>query len=241
MQVQQQAISVMRVLTMGLLFGLGACAAALPPEPNAEVPDVTLLSANDAVHNFVAVIEAVEPVAETMCREKDPTLNCDFLIVVDATPDAPANAFQTLDDDGRPVVALTVPLIAQARNREELAFIVSHEAAHHILGHIAQQNETAMTGAYILGSLASILSGGSEEQVRKGAELGAQIGARTYSKSFELQADALGAVIAQRAGFDPLKGAAFFFRIPDPERSLLGSHPANAERFATVQRAVAQM
>jgi len=239
--VQQQSIGMMRVLSFGLLLGLGACAAALPPQPDPLASDVALLSPNDAVHNFIAVVETLEPVAETICRDTDPALNCDFLIVVDGTPDAPANAFQTLDDTGRPVVALTVPLIANVRNRDELAFIISHEAAHHILGHIAQQNESAMTGAYILGGLASILSGGDEEKARKGAELGAQIGVRTYSKSFELQADALGAVIAARAGFDPLKGAEFFFRIPDPERSLLPSHPASAERFATVQRAVAQM
>ena len=48
-------------------------------------------------------------------------------------------------------MALTVPLIAEVRNRDELAFIISHEAAHHILGHIAQQNETAMTGALYSG------------------------------------------------------------------------------------------
>ena len=68
-----------------------------------------------------------------------------------------------------------------------------------------------------------------------------EIGARTYSKDFELEADALGTRIAARAGYDPLRGAEFFFRIPDPGNQFLGSHPANAARLATVQRVAMQL
>jgi hypothetical protein len=64
--------------------------------------------------------------------------------------------------------------------------------------------------------------------------------ARSYSKDFELQADALGAEIALVAGYDPLRGTAFFDRLPDPGDKFLGSHPPNAARkaqaAATVRR-----
>ncbi|MDO7617936.1 MAG: M48 family metalloprotease, partial [Planktomarina temperata] len=125
--------------------------------------------------------------------------------------------------------------------QDELAFIMSHEAAHHILGHIARQNQNARAGAQLLGGLAYIISGGSEDSIRAGVQLGAEIGARTYSKDFELEADALGTRIAARAGYDPLRGAEFFFRIPDPGNQFLGSHPANAARLATVQRVAMQL
>jgi len=62
----------------------------------------------------------------------------------------------------------------------------------------------------------------------------------TYSKDFELEADALGTVITAQAGFDPLLGADFFFRIPDPGNSFLGTHPANADRVAIVRRTAAR-
>ncbi|MDB4254950.1 peptidase M48, partial [bacterium] len=41
------------------------------------------------------------------------------------------------------------------------------------------------------------------------------------------------------AGFDPLNGAQFFFRVPDPGDRFLGTHPANADRLRTVQRVAA--
>lgn len=232
----------MRILPFVLLAGLAACVQVPVAAPVDQPVDAAgPVPPRTAIVNLISVVETVEPVAEALCRERAPTLNCDFLIVVDETPGAPPNAFQTRDDTGRPVVAFTVPLIAEARNRDELAFIMSHEVAHHILGHIVRQNQSAMAGAQLLGGLASVLSGGREESIRMGAELGAEIGARTYSKSFELEADALGTVIAKRAGYDPLRGAEFFFRIPDPGNKFLGSHPANADRLATVQRVASQM
>ena len=86
-----------------------------------------------------------------------------------------------------------------------------------------------------------MFSAGSEDTVRAGAQLGARIGARTYSKTFELEADALGALMAARAGYDPLRGADFFFRVPDPGNKFLGTHPANADRLATVQVVASQL
>lgn len=197
------------------------------------------ISPRVAVRNFLAAVAAIEPVAEAVCAERAPQLNCDFRIVVDDAVNAPPNAFQTVDDAGRPIIAFTVPLIAETRNRDELAFILAHEAAHHIAGHLAQQRRNATIGASILGGLVSM--GNDPDAVRSAQQLGAAIGARTYSKEFELEADALGTVIAARAGFDPLRGAEFFFRIPDPGDSFLGTHPANADRLRTVQRVVAEL
>ena len=75
--------------------------------------------------------------------------------------------------------------------------------------------------------------------INSAQQIGATVGARTYSKNFELEADALGTRIAHSAGFDPLRGAQFFFRIPDPGDRFLGTHPANGDRLKTVQRVAA--
>ena len=90
-----------------------------------------------------------------------------------------------------------------------------------------------MSGAMLAGALAQS-TGASVEEVKRAQKLGAEVAARQYSQEFELEADALGAEIAFAAGFDPLRGAAFFDRLPDPGKKFLGTHPPNAERKALV-------
>ncbi|WP_168219757.1 M48 family metallopeptidase [Pseudotabrizicola formosa] len=214
---------------------------AMPPLPlpagSAPFPG-DRLTEEQAARNFVAVVARVEPVAEAMCRERNPRSNCDFQIVVDDRPDQPPNAFQTLDRSGRPIIGFTLALIADARNADEIAFVVGHEAAHHVAGHIPQVQRTATTGAVLAGVLAQA-SGATPEAVRAAQQMGATMGARTYARDFELEADALGAEIAFRAGFDPVRGSAFFARLPDPGDQFLGSHPPNAQRQEIVRRVAA--
>ena len=196
------------------------------------------LNGQQTTRNFLRVLQTVEPVAERECRARTSGINCDFNIVVDDRPDQPANAYQTEDKAGRPVIAFTLALIADARNEDELAFVMGHEASHHIEGHIARQQQNAVAGAVIFAGLAS-LSGGDSSAVETAQRLGAQVGARTYSKDFELEADALGTIITARAGYNPLRGAEFFTRIPDPGDRFLGTHPPNASRLDTVRRTAA--
>ena len=211
---------------------------AAQPAPRAQSDAALRRQAEGAARNFVEVIERVEPVAERECLERAPRLNCDFLIVVDDRPGQPPNAFQTDDKSGRPVVAFTLSLITTAQNTDELAFVLGHEAAHHIAGHLQQTQMNAAAGAAILsGILAG--AGASADVIRTAQEVGAAVGARTYSKEFELEADRLGTIIAARAGYDPVRGAAFFTRIPDPGDRFLGSHPPNADRIETVRRTAA--
>ncbi len=230
-------------LTLGLL--LANCttvpatetdiAGAMASGRNAVDPDV----ARTQAQTFVAVVAAVEPVAEAACRQRNPSANCDFRIVVDDRRGMPPNAFQTIDDQGRPIIAFTLPLIAEVQNADEMAFIMSHEAAHHILGHLDRQDRNAAAGAEIFGQLATARGATTEAQIRAAQELGAAVGAQSYSKQFELEADALGTVLTARAGFDPLKGAEFFFRIPEPGNGFLSTHPPNAARLAVVQNVAA--
>lgn len=198
------------------------------------------LAATDAARNFVTVVERVEPLAEAMCRSRTSNVNCDFRIVVDDRPNQPPNAFQTVDEQGRPVLGFTLALIADARNADEIAFVLGHEASHHILGHIPQQQQSARTGAILAGVLASA-GGGDQAAIEAAQRIGATLAARTYSKEYELQADALGTEIAVRAGYDAERGAAFFDRLPDPGDRFLGSHPANSDRKAVVRRVQASL
>jgi len=205
------------------------------PRPAAQAAPQAAAPSSSLVSQFKDVVARVEPVAERECRARTPNLNCDFKIVVDDRPNQPANAFQTLDRDGRPIIGFNVALIAEMRNRDEVAFVLGHEAAHHILGHLARQANNARAGAILLGGLAAI-AGGGQAAVDQAVNMGASVGARSYSKDFELEADALGTVISKKAGYDPLRGVAYFDRAADPGDRFLGTHPPNAQRIETVRR-----
>lgn len=220
-----------------LLFGVSACVETVPP-PTVEPPAAPVASRRVLVAEFSEVVARVGPVAERTCLEAARgRFRCDFVILVDDRPGQPPNAYQTLTRGGRPVIVFTLGLIAEARNRDELAFALGHEMAHHILRHIPRQIESATTGAFVLGTLVAV-AGGRPGDIEAAQRLGATIGARRYSKAHELEADALGARIALAAGFDPIRGAAFFERLPDPGDRFLATHPANSERIAVVRRAV---
>ncbi len=223
------------------ILALSACVEPTPPvsgpvpAPVASFPDAgAALTPDVAAQNFVSVVSRMEPVIERECRARNVSANCDFRIVVDDRPRQPPNAYQTLDPSGRPIIAFTLPLIAEARNMDELAFVLGHEAAHHIAEHIPRQQQTALTGALVLGVLTAA-TGGDASAVRNAQDLGGTLGARRYAKDYELEADALGTILAWDAGYDPERGAAFFARIPDPGNQFLGTHPPNARRIETVR------
>ncbi len=235
----------MRIALAGLLLLLlSACATpvviAAPPERSAPREAPVRPAPSQAARNFVEVVERVMPVARAACRQRTRGARCDYAVVVDDRPGQQANAFQTRAPDGRPVVGFTLPLILETRNRDELAFILSHEAAHHIAGHIDRGQVSARTTATLAGALVA-LGGGDDAAVRQAQDFGAFYGFRRYAKEFELEADALGAVLAYRAGFDPLVGIMYFQNAPDPGNRFLGTHPPNADRIATVRRVIAGM
>lgn len=216
---------------------LGACVTTTQtaaPAPEAQ-PGVPV-----SVARAIEVTRRIGPVAEAACRARTPQQNCDFEILVNRDPHSGVNAFQTIrPESGRPVIILTVGLIQEVRNADELAFVIGHEAAHHIARHINQQRSAAEAGARVFGATA-IQQGANREEVIRAASLGALVGARQFSQSAELEADALGTTITCRAGFDPVRGSEFFGQLPDPERQIFGTHPPNSARVATVRRAAAQ-
>lgn len=221
---------------IGLLTLLAACGVPGTGPASGPLP----VSSETAANTFVQVVARVEPVAEDLCRSQTRGINCDFLILVDKSRDAGVNAFQSVTRDGRPAIVFTAGMITEARNADELAFVLGHEAAHHLAGHLQAQAENAAAGAVIFAGLAT-MTGGTAADIASAQELGAFVGARAYSKEFELEADQIGTIITYRAGYDPLKGAAFFTRIPDPGDQFLGTHPPNAARMEAVRSTLARI
>ena len=234
------ARGLVRALLFGCLVALAACEAPQTPTTAPRGPDDGLLPPEVAVENFIQVARAMEPKIEAECRARSAGRNCDYQIMVDDRPSSSPNAFQTVDKQGRPIVAFNIALIAEAQNRDELAFVMGHEAAHHIAGHITAKTEDALRGAVFMGVLAAA-AGADPGGISRAQNIGADLGSRAYAKDYELEADRLGTVITWDAGFDPLRGAQFFRRIPDPGDTFLGTHPANALRMDVVAATVASL
>ena len=67
------------------------------------------------------------------------------------------------------------------------------------------------------GAFGAVLAGAAglgRAESRQLARAGALVGSRRFGQSAELEADALCTRIAARAGYDPLRGALFFSRLP---------------------------
>lgn len=211
--------------------------ASKPQTTAAPLPKVARTGSPQGVADFRAVVRRVEPVAERYCRQMRRNANCDFEILLDTRAGLPPNAYQFYDRNGRPRLAFTPALLKQMKNRDEVAFALAHEAAHHIRAHISQTQRTAQTGA-LIGMVVGSLAGLDSTGVEAATNIGGTVGARRYSKNFELQADSLGAKIAKSAGYNPLRGVLYFQDAADPGDRFLGTHPPNADRIRVVRQSV---
>ncbi len=174
--------------------------------------------------------------AQPFCRQELGS-ECRFQVALSGARQANAYA------SGRDRITFTSALLRLVENDEELAAIMAHEMAHHILGHIGESGWRLQLGAlagHLLGGIAADLLGVDLGFRRIGAEAGAYAANISFSKAQEREADYLGAWIAARAGYDLDKAAGIWAKLTqlsgDHVTSLLDSHPAGPERLALWRR-----
>jgi beta-barrel assembly-enhancing protease len=132
-------------------------------------------------------------------------------------------------------------MIESANSEGEVAGVMGHEMAHVALRHGTAQASSGtgaqigsilgqITGAIIGGTAGSIISTGS--QITAGAYV------MKYSRSFESQADLLGAQMLARAGYDPREMANMFKTLAAEGGSRgpewLSSHPDPGNRYNAI-------
>ncbi len=142
-------------------------------------------------------------------------------------------------------VFVNVGTILAADNEAELAGVIAHEMSHVYMQHSIKQMQKS-TGPNILAGLGQILGsmiGGVGGAI---ASLGGQIGggllSMKYSRTDEAQADAVGAIIMYKAGYNPLYLAQFFQKLEKQGGAggpqMLSDHPNPGNRYEAIKNEI---
>ena len=139
---------------------------------------------------------------------------------------------------------VNVGAILAADNEAQLAGVMAHEMSHVYMQHSAKQASKQAFTQGILGVLGAVVGGGTAGTL---ARLGMQIGAGAislkYSRNDEAQADAVGAIIMYRAGYDPRALAQFFEKLESEGSSgpqFLSDHPNPGNRSAAIDKEISE-
>ncbi len=142
---------------------------------------------------------------------------------------------------------VNVGTITAASSEAELAGVMSHEMAHVYMQHSAKQAGKTQTTAAIAGIAGAILgavTGGSMlgQLAQAGIQFGAQGVILKYSRGDEAQADAVGAIIMYKAGYNPQALADFFQKLATQGGEgpqFLSDHPNPGNREQAIQQEIA--
>lgn len=208
-------------------------------------------SLQSGVNRFRRVAPRIEPVARTLCeRELQTNSDVDCNVTLHIDTEMPVrNAYFSYGAPGyrNPEVHFTIPMLRDAANDDEIAFILGHEYGHLLGQHIQKGDQQALAGAILLGAIAAYgnaqaASAGQyydPNDVTRAVHLGGALGQRAFSQTYELESDMLGARIAAAAGYDPVRGAQYFARgesarSANGKLSFWGTHPPDEKRLAVV-------
>ena len=121
------------------------------------------------------------------------------------------------------------------------AMVFAHELGHNANHHVADKIQNANTGA-LVGLLLGIAIGANPADAM---DLGANIGATSYSIDYENEADYLSIYILALSGYDISKAPNFWRRfaveVPNSIYSGGGTHPSTSERFVRLETYVKEV
>jgi len=154
-------------------------------------------------------------------------------------PAADINAFAL---PGGPIF-VNLGTITAADNESELAGVLAHEMSHVYMQHSAKQAPKATVAQIIAGLAGAVLpQSGLGNLGRMGIQIGAGTMLMKYSRKDEAQADATGAIIMYKAGYNPKAMADFFQKLEQKYGSgglqILSDHPNPGNRQANIQNEI---
>jgi predicted Zn-dependent protease len=163
------------------------------------------------------------------------------------------NAFATFGG----IICVNSGLILQTDNEAQLASVVAHETGHVVQRHMARamlaESRMSMTtmAAMLAAVLIGAMAGGGGQAIEGAIAMGQGIALQqsiNYTRSQEIEADAVGIQLLAGAGYDPDEMAAFFETLARGQGlglegipALLQNHPVTSDRIATARTAAARL
>ena len=140
---------------------------------------------------------------------------------------------------------VNVGTITAAADEAQLAGVMAHEMSHVYMQHSAKQAAKAQTTGLLAGLAGAVLGatvgGTAQELGQAGIQIGAQGLMLKYSRTDESQADAVGAVILYKAGYNPQALADFFKTLESQGGAppqILSDHPNPGNREEAIQKEI---
>jgi hypothetical protein len=172
--------------------------------------------------------EAIKEIEPQVTLTSDPTLNAyinrignTLVQQIEANPfkfqfkvvnDPEINAFAVPGG----FVYINSGLVRHADNEGQVAAVMGHEIGHVMLRHSANQMSKAMIFQGILqgaGVVGQMKGGWAAMAAQLGAPLGAQLAMMKFSRNHEKDADAYGARLMAKAGWNPIEASRFFEKL----------------------------
>jgi len=141
---------------------------------------------------------------------------------------------------------INIGTITAASNEAELAGVMAHEMSHVYMQHSAKQAHKAETTSLLTGLAGTVLGGTLGGAAGQLGQMGIQMGAQglmlKYSRTDESQADAVGAVILYKAGYNPQAMADFFKTLESQgggnPPQWLSDHPNPGNREQAIEKEI---
>ncbi len=138
---------------------------------------------------------------------------------------------------------VNIGTLTAADNEAELAGVMAHEISHVYMQHSAkQQTKGWVEGlAGIAGAIVGDVGGAWGSLAKMGIQVGAGTLMMKYSRSDEAQADAVGAIILWKAGYNPVALADFFEKLDSKGGhgpQFLSDHPNPGNRRTSIQKEI---
>jgi predicted Zn-dependent protease len=236
---------------------LAGCAGAqfrLPAISDADVNRASLTVAGQAGNlpkhfrtaeeNRALVNEAaarLEAAAPALCAYAHaPRCTFNVVYVADDTVDAQTDGVR---------IEIYRGLLEYLESKEEVAAVVGHEMGHEIAQHLEEKRQNAAIGAVLAGILmggAMVATGYQDpDAMNQSMQVGAALGALSFSKEEEREADLLSAYLLARANYDLQKAGRVWLVLSrlsgETRASMFDTHPAGPERVAAWEKAIAEV
>ena len=183
-----------------------------------QIPRPTVKSFDEA-RDIAQEIHEIFHVTKTICDQEKMIKNCRWNIRVERSPEF--NAYATKSNQ----IIVSSGLVDGITFKDELAFVIAHEVAHHLLDHINKKTDAIFVGS-ILGELLL-------DDYVSGLFLGSIVNA-VNSREYEEKADAIALRDNSKSGYDIQKARFVLMRMAKMVIELhqfLQSHPSGFEKI----------